>query len=376
MIYLDNAATTPVKSQVVDVIIEVLRNNYGNPSSIYEYGFESHRLLESSRTTIANFINANPEEIIFTSGACESNTTIVKGMSFNNPIITTPIEHISTLKALEDIGYDYEDNIVKVDQSGLIDLQDLEYKLEKNKLRDDFVPVFMCVLGNNEIGTVQDICKIQEIVHKHGAYMAVDATQYIPYYPIDVKKMHIDMLSFSGQKLGAPKGIGVLYVRDGIKIKSLICGSQNNGRRGGTENVAYCVGLAKAIELINYNKTSEIKKLRDYCLDELNQLSKNMNLKFVLNGDREKRLANNINIQMPYLDSQQLVALLDLNNICVSASSACQSYEKKPSHVLKAIKLSDMECNSSIRVTLGENTTKEEIDEFVKQIKIILEQFI
>lgn len=376
MIFLDTASTTPVKEEVIQVIVDVLRNNYGNPSSVYEYGVESKNIINESINTIKRIINADSKDkIIFTSGACESNSTVIKGFNWNYPIITTKIEHISSLQAMSDVGYDVDKNIVNVNNLGQIDLKDLNNKCKYNTLRENFRPVFSFIGANNEIGTIQPINKIQEIVHRNKGLIHVDATQYIPYEKIDVKNQNIDIMSFSGQKFGAPKGIGVLYIKDGIEIIPLICGNQQYGLRGGTENIAYIAGIAKAMELINYTKSKDIEYLRDYCWGELCKIADANNKKFKLNGDPLYRLVNNLNFQVPCLDSQQIVAIMDLNNICISAGSACNSYEKKPSHVLKAIGLTDEEANQSIRVTIGDDTTKEEIDEFVKQMNYILKEF-
>ena len=232
------------------------------------------------------------------------------------------------------------------------------------------------IFANNEIGTINDITKLSNVAHKYGAIFHTDATQYYPYYKIDVKSMGIDMMSVSGHKFGCPKGIGFLYVKKGIKLSPIIYGKQNNGLRGGTENVSYIVGLAKAIELLDYSKEKTLTDKYVYFLDKLYRVNMFNNNVIYLNGSAESRLPNNINIQIKNVDAQMLIALFDLNGICVSSGSACHSGEKEPSRILQAIGLSDKEAKESIRITFSEDTTYEEIDKFIETLQMILTQFM
>ena len=374
MIYLDNAATTPVKRDVLDVIINTMQNCWGNPSSAYEFGLESKRIIEDARLTIAQSINAELDEIIFTSGASEANALAISGFLHyyeNNDseypyFITSNIEHSSiplfNADAVIDVDYDF----------GNIDIELLERKL--SDLWKDSKKLVSIQAANNEIGVIHDIRAISNIVHKYNGVFHTDATQYYPYYKIDVKAMGIDMMSVSGHKFGCPKGIGFLYVKRGISLSPIIYGTQNNALRGGTENVPYIAGLAKAIKLLDYSNETSLKFKRDYCLQKIYDLDCMQSIN--LNGDAKNRLPNNINIHIKDVDAQMLIALLDLNGICVSAGSACHSYDAKPSRVLKAIGLSDKETKESIRITLNEDTTYEEIDKFVETLQMILTQIL
>ena len=374
MIYLDNAATTPVKKEVLDAIINTMQNCWGNPSSSYEFGLEPKRIIENARLAIANSINAEPDEIIFTSGASEANSLAIDGYlkymenrEDEYPyFITSNVEHssIPLFNADVTIGVDY--------YIGRVDTNALENKLS-DMLR--FSKKLVSVqAANNEIGIIQDIQTISRIAHKYNGIFHTDATQYYPYYKIDVKTMGIDMMSVSGHKFGCPKGIGFLYVKKGINLSPIIYGTQNNGLRGGTENVPYIAGLAKAVELLDYSKEKDLRDKRDYCLQKIYDLDCTQNIN--LNGDFKNRLPNNINIRIEDVDAQMLIALLDLNGICVSAGSACHSYDAKPSHVLKAIGLSDKEAKESVRITLSEDTTYEEIDKFLDTLQMILTQIL
>ena len=367
MLYLDNAATTSVKKEVLDVIIDAMKNHWANPSSVYEFGLESKRIIENARCIIANSINAEPNEIIFTSGASEANALAIDGFlnaNKNTYFITSNIEHssIPSFKA---------NNLVYTNGSGLILPNKLDTKLNRVTHANKLVSIMS---ANNEIGTINNISALSNIAHKYDAIFHTDATQYYPYYKIDVKSMGIDMMSVSGHKFGCPKGIGFLYVKKGITLSPIIYGTQNNGLRGGTENLPYIVGMAKAVELLDYSKEKELKEKWDYCLDKIYQM--NVYNPIYLNGHPADRLSNNINIQIDSIDAQMLIALLDVNGVCVSAGSACHAGDKEPSHVLKAIGLSDKEAKESIRITLSETITYEQIDKFVKTLEMILTQIM
>lgn len=374
MIYLDNSATTPVKKEVLDVIINTMQNCWGNPSSSYEFGLETKRIIEDARLIIAQSINAEPEEIIFTSGASEANSLAISGFlnyHENNDseypyFITSNIEHSS-------IPLFNADAVIDVDYYfGSIDIDTLERKL--SDLWKNSKKLVSIQAANNEIGVIHNLRAISNVVHKYNGVFHTDATQYYPHYKIDVKAIGIDMMSVSGHKFGCPKGIGFLYVKKGINLSPIIYGTQNNGLRGGTENVPYIVGLAKAVELLDYSQEKDLKTKRDYCLDEIYNI--NFDKEICLNGDIKNRLPHNINIRIEDADAQMLIALLDLNGICVSAGSACHAGDKEPSHVLKAIGLSDKEAKESIRITISNDTTYEEIDKFVETLQMILTQIL
>lgn len=354
MIYLDNAATTPVRPEVVNVITNVLQNYFGNPSSIYEYGIQSRKIIEDSRKIIAEKINCNPEEIYFTSGSCESNTWAWKILgSTSKYIVTTNLEH----KSIREAAKNYKRTLYAPnDAEGFIELDILKNILSARVNAS-------IQYANNEIGTIQDIKNISEMVHANHGYLHTDATQMICNSPINVVQDGIDMMSISGQKLGAPKGIGFLYIRKNIPVIPLIYGSQERGYRGGTENVAYIAGLAQAFKELDYSKQKTVRENRDYLAVGLSKICK-----IEINGSTniDKRLNNNLNIVIPKVKAVELVSILDVGyNCCVSAGSACNSGSPEPSWVLIATGRTKEEALSSIRITLGEQTTKEEIDKFI-----------
>lgn len=361
MIYLNNASQTKVKPEVIEVITDILQNHWGNESDMYNFGLESKRILEESRVVIANAINAEPEEIYFTASGSMANALAINGYLHKHGgfCIISNIEHSSIIKNANPY-------ILKVhsDYQGFINKTVLE-----EKLRGNDKSLVSIMYANNEIGSINDIKSLCEIAHKYNCIFHTDAVQYFPYYNIDVKDIGVDMLSFSGHKIGAPSGIGVLYIKKGINLSPIVPGTQEDGLIGGTRNIAYIAGLAKAVELIDYSKTKEIEYKRNYLWDKL--LNTNLGTSLYLNGtsDWNKRLSNNLNFQIVGVDNQQLIALLDMNKLCVSAGSACCSGESKPSHVLKAIGLNDKEANESIRVTLSEYTTFKELDIFVDTLK-------
>ena len=367
MIYLDNAATTPVKPEVLDVIMNTMKACWGNPSAAYDFGLQARRIIEDARIIIADSINAHPEEIIFTSGASEANALAIDGYLHDEDacFITSAIEHSSILLR----GADF---LCPVSIYGTINIAELRRVLENYCYYDE--SLISVQAANNEIGTINNIAELSNIVHQHNCIFHTDATQYFPYYKIDVQAMGIDMMSVSGHKFGCPKGIGFLYVKKGVNLSPIIYGTQNNGLRGGTENVPYIAGLAKAVELLDYSEEKELRKKRDYCLDKIRNI--NYHNSILLNGDSRNVLPNIINVRITDVDAQMLIALLDLNGICVSAGSACSSYSAKPSHVLKAIGLSDKEAKECIRISLSNDTTYEEIDKFIEVLQMVLTQFL
>lgn len=356
MIYLDNAATTKPKREVIDAINKCLVEDWGNPSSLYKFGIRAKDIVDESRRRVAKLISAKPSEIIFTSGACESNSHAICGyLKFHNAhLITTNIEH----KSIINIAEEYKDRttIISVDKNGFVDIEALENILKE---LDDISTLVSIQWANNEIGTIQNMEEISTIVHRYNGVLHTDATQIIPDRKVDV--IGIDMMSFSGQKLGATKGIGVLYVKNGIEISPIIYGSQEKSRRGGTENVPYIAGLGEAIKNLYY-PTSEN---RDYFVERI--LSE-IDGCYLVGCNYDNRLKNNASICFKGVESESVLLMLDQRDICVSSGSACNSASLKPSYVLEAIGLPKDDINSVVRFTFGENT-KEEVDIAIETIK-------
>lgn len=356
-IYLDNAATTPIHQEVIKVITDTMQI-YGNPSSIHSKGLEAKGLLNNARKSISQHICCNPNEIIFTSGACEANSLAIQGYMnkySHSVLITTTIEHKSIQELCADNNYDIR--FVNVDNKGKVDLNHLEQLCKETYLNGYSHMLVSIQSANSEIGTIQDIKSISFIVHKYNGVFHTDATQLFPYQKLDMKELDIDMLSMSGQKINAPKGVGFLFVQKDIELKPLIYGSQMEMRRGGTENLPYIVGLAKAIELLKYDNT-HLLSARDYLLNKFS----NSGLDFIVNGDLENRLPNNINISFKGIEAESLLLMLDLNDIYVSSGSACNSNSVEPSAVLRAINVPNEYIRSAIRITLANDITFDELD--------------
>lgn len=363
MIYLDNAATTKPKKEVIDVILRCLSEDWGNPSSPYSFGIKAREVVNKGRKTVASFIGADPSEIIFTSGASESNSLAICGfLKANSSILfTSAIEHKSILKIFDDY---YPKNIFKnllsVNEYGVLNLVDLQEKISKCRF-----PLVSVQYANNEIGTIQNIKKISKIVHQCGGVIHTDATQIIPDKKINVKDLDVDMLSFSGQKIGTPKGIGVLYIKKGIKINPIIYGTQENGLRGGTENVPYIAGLAEAMRCLSY----PTKEVRDYFVNRV--LSEIEDCYLVGTPCGDERLHNNASICFKGVQSESILLMLDQKGIYVSSGSACNSSSLEPSHVLKAVGLLKDDLYSIVRFTFGENTI-EEVDTVISELAEIV----
>ena len=363
-IYFDNNATTKVDESVLNEMLPYLREQYGNPSSTYSFGKNIKDKITTIRKNIAKLINANYKEIIFTSCASESNTTAIINAIKTNPtknhIITTKVEHASileTCKYLESIGYKI--TYLNVDSSGRLDLNELRNSITDNTL------LISIMMANNELGNIYPIKEIGQIAKENNILFHCDAVQAIGKVNIDVKEMNIDTLSLSGHKIHAPKGIGVLYVRNDIELHPLIFGHQENNRRGGTENVPYIIGLGKAIEnILNDNETNiNIKKLRNKLeYDILTNIEDVM-----IYGDKDSRLPNTSSIAFKGVNAEELLLMLESFNIYVSTGSACNSELAEPSHVLTACN-ADLENYSPIRISLSKYNTEEEIDFFVKRL--------
>lgn len=368
-IYLDNNATTKCDEEVLNAMLPYLKEQYGNPSSIYSFGREIKEEIIKVRKEVAKLLNASESEIIFTSCASESNVTAIMNAIRNNPtkkhLITTKVEHASILesmKYLENNGYVI--TYLSVDELGKIDLKELEESITNDTC------LIAIMMANNEIGNIYPIEEIGKIANKHHILFHCDAVQAIGKLKIDVQKMNIDTLSLSGHKINALKGIGVLYVREGIPFIPLIFGHQEKNRRGGTENVAQIIGLGKAIELIlkdDYKINDNIKNIRDYMEDEI---KKNID-DVLIYGDLENRLSNTSSIAFGGVDANKLMMLLESFNIFVSTGSACNSEIASPSHVLISCH-ADLAKYSPIRISLGKYNTKEEIDIFVKRLMMII----
>ena len=356
LIYLDNAATTPMLPEVIDAMRPYFIDKFYNPSSHYEQSYEINDEIKKAKETIASTLNCLPEEIYFTSGGTESDNWALHFAKPGEHIITSKIEHhaiLNTCKYLETCGV--EVTYLDVDSYGFVDPDDVVVAIKDNTV------LISIMTANNEIGTIQSINKIGEISTHHNIVLHTDAVQAYGHLPIDVQKCGINMLSASGHKFHGPKGIGFLYIKNGIELPNLVYGGQQQfGRRSGTENVPSIIGMAKAAEIMhnmNNMETSYVKMLREYMKYEIINSIPNVKV----NGSYH-RLSNNLNISFSGVRGEQLLTLLSMNGICASTGSACNSGSDAPSHVLKAIGLSDEEANSSIRFTLSEQTTKEEID--------------
>lgn len=374
MIYLDNAATTKVADSVVDAMLPYFKEYYGNASSIYQLGAKSKEALDESREYIAGTLGAKMNEIYFTAGGSESDNWAIKATADayaqkGKHIITSAIEHHAVLHTCEYLEkHGYEVTYVGVDENGVIKLDEL-----KAAIRPDTILISV-MFANNEIGTIQPIKEIGEIAKEHDILFHTDAVQAYAQVPINVDEMHIDMLSASGHKLNGPKGIGFLYIRKGIKIRSFVHGGQQErGRRAGTENIPGIVGLAAAAKRSFSMLEEKMKKeieLRDYLISRIEAEIPYCRL----NGDRKKRLPNNVNFSFQFIEGESMLILLDSKGIAASSGSACTSGSLDPSHVLLAIGLPHEIAHGSLRLTLSEENTKEEMDYVVEQLTAILER--
>lgn len=373
-IYLDNAATTKTAPEVVEKMLPYFTENYGNPSSIYGLGGKAKKAVDEARETIAKNLGAKTQEIYFTAGGSESDNWALQATARaygekGKHMITSAIEHhaiLHTCRELERQGF--EITYLPVDENGLVSPAAVE-----DAIREDTILISI-MFANNEIGTIQPITEIGAIAKKHQVLFHTDAVQAFGQIPINVEEMHIDMLSASGHKLNGPKGIGFLYIRQGVKIRSFIQGGQQErGRRAGTENVPGIVGIgcatARAFSIMEEKIKQEIA-LREYLIDRiLTEIPYSR-----LNGARENRLPNNVNISFEFIEGESLLILLDGKGICASSGSACTSGSLDPSHVLLAIGLPHEKAHGSLRLTLSEENTKEEMDYVVDNLKQIVDR--
>jgi len=374
-LYLDNAATVkPVYPEnMIHIISEYLKENWYNPSSKYSKGQNIRKLIENARQTTADFIGANKDEIYFTSGASESNSWAIQGFvkqceidGYTPIIITSYMEHSSILKTVEAMKLYSAVFYVKNDEFGFVDHKDLENILIKCTNQKSKVKILVSIMAsNNEIGTIQNILVLCQIAHRYNAIFHTDATQLLHYKLFSNGWLNVDMLSASAQKIGGLKGNGFLYIKNGIKIQPLIYGEQENGLRGGTENVLGILAIELAIKGNDYNYTGEIDRRRDYLIKRLNE-----NFDCKINGSIIKRLPNNVNVTFNYnITGEALIYILDMDNIYISAGSACNSSSNEPSHVLKAIGLTDEEASRTIRISLPDDITIEKIDYFIDRLE-------
>lgn len=372
LIYLDNAATTKTAPEVVEAMLPYFTEHFGNPSSVYGFAAANKEVITRQREIIADTLGAKSNEIYFTAGGSESDNwaliaTAEAYASKGKHLITSKIEHhaiLHTCEYLEKKGF--EVTYLDVDEHGIVDLEQL-----KSAIREDTILISI-MYANNEIGTIQPIREIGAIAHEHGILFHTDAVQAFGQVPINVDEDQIDMLSVSGHKLNGPKGIGFLYIRKGVKIRSFIHGgAQERRRRAGTENVPGIVGFGKAVERAVSTMEARTKKeceLRDYLIERIEKEIPYCRL----NGDRTKRLPNNVNFSFRFIEGESLLIMLDMKGICASSGSACTSGSLDPSHVLLAIGLPHEIAHGSLRMTLSEETTKEDLDYVVENLKEIV----
>lgn len=374
MIYLDNAATTRTAPEVVEAMLPYFSEFYGNASTVYEFGGKSKEAISQARGIIANAIGAKENEIYFTAGGSESDNWALKAAAEaykgkGKHIITSKIEHhaiLHTCQWLEQNGF--EVTYLDVDEFGVVKLEEL-----KKAVRSDTILISI-MFANNEIGTIEPVAEIGKIAREHGVLFHTDAVQAFGQVPINVDELNIDMLSSSGHKLNGPKGVGFLYIRKGVKIRSFVHGgAQERKRRAGTENVPGIVGFGKAAELALADmkeRTDRERELRDYLMERVLK-----EIPFTrVNGDRTNRLPNNVNLCFQFVEGESLLIMLDMKGICGSSGSACTSGSLDPSHVLLAIGLPHEIAHGSLRLTLGADTTREDIDYTVDTIKEIVSQ--
>ena len=372
MIYMDNAATTKVTDSVLNAMLPYLRENYGNASAIYSLGQKSRAAIENSRIKIAEILKTKPSEIYFTSSGTESDNWVIKE-SLNprekHHIISSRIEHpaiLNSLKSVKRLGSDY--SLISVDQEGFVNLDELSEKIRDN------TKLISIMFANNEIGTIEPIEEISKIAREKNILLHTDAVQAMGNVKFNLRDLDVDMLSISGHKLGAPKGIGILYIKEGIEISPFINGGeQERGMRASTENVASIVGIGRALEDAYANIDANIdytRDLRDYTIEKLLNIDG-----IILNGPREKRLPGNINITLKDTKPQTMVQYLDMYDICVSSGSACAAGSINPSHVLRAIGRSEEDSLSMLRLSLNHNNTREECDYVVEKISQGMKKF-
>lgn len=372
-IYLDHASTTPVRPEALEAMLPYFSEEFGNPSSIYPLGQEASDALAEARETIANAIGAKPREVFFTSGGTESDNWAIKGFMHANAakgkhLITSAIEHHAVLHTCESLEREgFEVTYLPVDEHGIVSVEDF-----KAAIRPDTI-LASIMFANNEIGTIEPVAELAAAAHEAGVTFHTDAVQAFGHEPIDVNEMGIDLLSASSHKIYGPKGVGLLYVRKGVKLQNLLDGGQQErGKRGSTENVPGIIGFAKATELAQADllpEQSRERALRDHAIKRI--LAEIPDAK--LNGSWEDRLANNVNFSFEFIEGEGMLLQLAARGICVSSGSACTSGSLDPSHVLLAIGLPHEIAHGSLRLTIGRSTTQEDIDFTIDSLKATLE---
>jgi len=369
---MDNAATTPVLPEVVEAMLPIFNEYWGNPSSLHQNGQIAKEILNKAREDISAVLGCTAKEIYFTSCGSESDNWAIKGALLaakqgRDEIVTTVFEHpavLNTCKALEKQGHKV--TYVPVDNNGIVKLDELKAAVTER------TAIVAVMFANNEIGTVQPVAEIAKIAHEKGALMFTDAVQAVGAVDFDIKELGVDMLSFSGHKIGAPKGIGALYVRKGVYIKNLIDGgAQENNKRAGTENLPYIVGLATALKSAKANMAdnARVASLRDKLINGLLEIPYT-----VLNGDRQRRLPGNVNVSFEFVEGESLLLWLDMMGISASTGSACSSTSLEPSHVLLSIGLPVEKAHGSIRFSISHANTEEEVDRTIETMKTIVEK--
>lgn len=373
-VYMDYSATTPVKKEVLDAMLPYFSEHFGNPSSLYSIAQESKEALEKARGQVASLIGAKANEVFFTAGGSEADNWALEGVADalkdkGNHIITTKIEHhaiLHTAEYLEKHGIDV--TYLDVDAEGRVNPEDVE-----NAITDKTVLISIMMV-NNEVGTIEPIKEIAEIAHNHGILLHTDAVQALGNVPIDVDNMGIDLMSMSGHKIYGPKGVGALYIRKGTKISNFIHGgAQEMKKRAGTENLAGIVGFGKAAELANENleiHINRVSELRDYFISEVTSKIPDT----IVNGSMEHRHPGNANISFEYIEGESMLILLDMNGISVSTGSACSSKSLTPSHVLSAMGIPVERIHGTLRFTIGDPTTKEDIDYVIEKLVEIVQK--
>ena len=370
--YFDNAATTKISKEVIDSMQPYLNEIYGNASSIYSIGRETKKAIEVAREKVAKAINADSNEIYFSGSGTEADNWAIKGIAFANQhkgkhIITTNIEHhavLHTCEYLEKFGF--ETTYVPVKENGIVDVNDI-----KGATREDTILISV-MLANNEIGTIQPIKEIGELAKEKNIYFHTDAVQTIGNIPVDVKELNVDLLSLSAHKFHGPKGVGALYVRNGVNIDNLLHGGgQEKRRRASTENIAGIVGLGTAIEIATKDIPKKAEYLKTLREKTINGLTENIP-EIIVNGDREKRLPGNVNVCFKYIEGESILLHLDQYGICASSGSACTSGSLEPSHVLLAIGLPHEIAHGSLRLSFSEENTEEEVDYLLEKLPPII----
>ena len=371
-VYADNAATTATDKRVVEAMLPYFTENFGNPSSVHAAGREVAEAVKSARIDIANVLNCRPDEVYFTSGGTEADNWVIKGcvaralMQHKTPhIISTVFEHHAVLHTLEKCGA--EVTLLPVYENGIVHPDDLRKAMKENTV------LVTVMFANNEIGTIQPIKELAAIAHEGGAVFHTDAVQAVGHLPIDVKDMGIDALSFSAHKFGGPKGIGGLYLRNGVRLPNLLTGGQQErGRRSGTENTPAIIGTAKALTLAAeemQENIAKVTKLREKLIDGMLKIPYAR-----LNGDREQRLPGNVNISIPFIEGESLLLWLDVEGICASSGSACTSASLDPSHVLLSIGLPHEIAHGSLRFSLSHENTEEDVNYILEKLPPIVEK--